>query len=529
LGVGLLAAVCAEAQPLVFNRAVVNAASYMAAGLPNGSIARGSMFTVFGRRLGPAAGVQVSSFPLPTTLAGVSLRLTQGATVSDLLPVFVIEGQINAIMPSNAPLGPGSLRVTVNGLASNPVTVRVAASSFGMFAANSGGFGPGVIQNFVSAESQPINSVQQPALPGQVEVLWGTGLGAGLNADNQAPAVGNLPVDVEVWVGGKQAEVLYSGRTSCCSAIDQVVFRVPLDAPRSCWVPVQVRTAGVVTSNTVTMAIADQEGRCTDAGNPFAAPLTGSGRLGVAALVRQRSPETSGVTTAELVQDFASVHFRQAPASPFVFHPLLSLPPEGSCTVLPAAAQRDSGPFLDGGFPFDMLGGGGNRGFPSTATPGFLLAPLSTLANAFPYLRGFFQPGTYTVSGPGGRDVGRFGTPVASPGTITWLNKTPTVERNRPLEMRWTGAAATDRIFVVGKGVDITTDSSASLVCGAPAGAGSMTIPARILSALPADRISILYGELGVASLSIGAFTATGLDNGFGVSLSVDSSKVQYR
>lgn len=35
-------------QPIVYNRGTVNAASYAPPGLPNGLIARGSVFTVFG-------------------------------------------------------------------------------------------------------------------------------------------------------------------------------------------------------------------------------------------------------------------------------------------------------------------------------------------------------------------------------------------------------------------------------------------------------------------------------------------------
>jgi hypothetical protein len=50
------------AQPLVYGRAVVNAASFMPQGLPGGGIARGSLFSVFGTRFGPGAPAQAIRF-----------------------------------------------------------------------------------------------------------------------------------------------------------------------------------------------------------------------------------------------------------------------------------------------------------------------------------------------------------------------------------------------------------------------------------------------------------------------------------
>jgi hypothetical protein len=60
---GLCAIVlCAGAQPFIYYRGVVNAASFEGAGLPAGSIVRGSIFTVFGSGLGPAQYVQPGSY-----------------------------------------------------------------------------------------------------------------------------------------------------------------------------------------------------------------------------------------------------------------------------------------------------------------------------------------------------------------------------------------------------------------------------------------------------------------------------------
>src|SRR5215470_7709466 len=82
--------------PAIRLHGVVNAASYAATGLPNGSIAQGSLFTIFGANLGPAQPASASSFPLGSTLAGVSISVTQGTTTVAALPLYVRPDQINA-------------------------------------------------------------------------------------------------------------------------------------------------------------------------------------------------------------------------------------------------------------------------------------------------------------------------------------------------------------------------------------------------------------------------------------------------
>ena len=88
---------------------------------------------------------------------------------------FVRSDQINAIMPSNAPLG--NVQVTVStSSGSGSAAATVVASAFGMLGVNGAASGPGVIQNYNSATDQPINSASKPAKPGQIEIIWGTGL-----------------------------------------------------------------------------------------------------------------------------------------------------------------------------------------------------------------------------------------------------------------------------------------------------------------------------------------------------------------
>src|SRR5258706_7956534 len=216
------------AQPLIAPKGIVNAASFMAPSLGGGSIARGSIFTLFGVRMGPDTSPALA-FPLATSLGGVSVKVTpiSGSPV-DAYPIFVGPSQINAIMPSNVALGMASVQVTFNNAKSNMGPVRIVNSSLGIFAVRAG-MGPGIFFNFVSQSQQPLNAPAVTAAPGQVVTLYGTGLGPVNFADNVAPTAGNLSIQTDVFVGGKSASVQYNGRTPCCSAVDQVVFTVPPD------------------------------------------------------------------------------------------------------------------------------------------------------------------------------------------------------------------------------------------------------------------------------------------------------------
>ena len=206
--------------PFIYYRGVVNVASYMPPSLPSGGIAQGAQFSIFGANLGPATSPALT-FPLSTSLAGVTISVTQGTTTVAAIPVFLSPGQINAIMPSNTPLGQVSLRVSYNNFRSNAVPVNVVASAFGIFTSTGTGQGPGSIQNYF-ATAVPLNGLNAPATTGQLEILYGVGLGAALGPDNVAPISGNLPTQTEVFVGGVPATISYSGRASCCSGIDQI-------------------------------------------------------------------------------------------------------------------------------------------------------------------------------------------------------------------------------------------------------------------------------------------------------------------
>ena len=146
---------------------IVNSASFVSRILAAGAIARGSIFTIFGSGIGPAAGVAVTSFPLGTELGGVRIRVFTLDGEVAAIPLFVSAGQINAIMPSDAPLGFVAVEVIFEGQTSNVAPAQIVDTAVGIFTSTGAGGGPASISNFVSQTEQPPNSKARPASPSQ--------------------------------------------------------------------------------------------------------------------------------------------------------------------------------------------------------------------------------------------------------------------------------------------------------------------------------------------------------------------------
>ena len=538
------------AQPLISPRGVVNAASFAPPGLPAGSIARGSIFSIFGQRLGPAASPSLA-FPLSNTLGGVSIQAI-GSTTVNVIPLFVSPTQINAIMPSNAPLGMVSVQVAFNNIKGNMAPVRVVNSSFGAFAVRAG-IGPGIVQNFIANDNQPINSpANVSAKPGQAVTLWGTGLGPVPFADNVAPTAGNVATQTEVFVGGKTATLLYNGRTPCCAGVDQIVFNVPSDAPSGCHVPVTVRTEGATSSNTVTMAISSDGSQCADPTNPLAARIVSGGKFGAVVLMRTNSHQDLGLkTTADITVDSAIVSLRQENAVTFPFNPLFSYPPPGSCTAysvsgnlfgsdaLPLAAT--TGKYLDAGSAmYQLIGPGGSRQVRPATPPLNPILSLWQLGKNIPNVglvnSSFLQPGTHTLIVNGGADIGNFRATIEYPAGLTWTNRdqVANITRAQPLTINWSGGPSNVPVAILGANVDVPTNSTALFFCVAPAGTTSFSVPTYILASVPATRTPAILsqGALYVGAMTLAAptnFTATGLDLGVTAGTTFTSRPVYFK
>jgi uncharacterized protein (TIGR03437 family) len=249
--------------PTISAGGIVNAASNAPLGA-SGGIAQGSFMTIYGVNLGPTTGVSAASLPLSSSLAGVTVAVTAANRGAGLVayPTYVSASQINAILPSNTPVGSENVTVTVNGVTSAPTSIQVVPSSFGIFTAN---FGSGPAAVIDTNTSNPFSSAANPTRPGDFLELFGTGLGPVNAPDNDAPGGVISPpgIVVQVFVGGQALTPLYAGRSPQFPGEDQINFQLPPkgQVAEGCSVSISVVVNGT-SSNTATLPIASAGGAC---------------------------------------------------------------------------------------------------------------------------------------------------------------------------------------------------------------------------------------------------------------------------
>jgi len=550
---GALAAGTLSAQPYINARGVVNTASFAAPDLPGGAIAQGSIFTILGSGLGPAKPVQATSLPLGISLAGVSVRVFQGTKFVSALPVYVSASQIHAVMPSNAPLGRVSVHIATQGVISNSAPFTVVSSSFGIFtwnaldvssptssaifAANSFGSGPAFAHNEDFGTGGAQNSTAQPAVPEQAVTLWGVGLGPNIGSDSILPYPADLPVQVEVFVGGVPASVIASHRTTH-PGVDNITFLVPDGAPLGCYVPVQVRTAGSTVSNTVTIAISADGSACADAFNPIEFYVLNGGAIGEVFAVRTSTRIDIGVDSPlNFSNDNVFALLRLEPGGPWAFNPLISLPPAGSCAVYNTTLNQPANSYVLG---LTEPGGSLNAGSQLSIFAPTGQVPATLMRDDPRFYAAAILSNTpasgYTILAPGGADVGAFAANVTLPPPPQWTNSAQigSIRRSDGVTVTWQTDDTADPIVIAGAGIDVPTNSSALFVCLASPGDGQFTVPDYVLSSLPPTRpqralnVGILY--LGALPLQNAAsFVASGLDAGFVLTVSGSAKSVSYQ
>jgi len=547
-------AAIACAQPTIDTGGITNAASYTAPELPGGALARGGMIVIKGNNLGPSPLQIINAFPLPLALAGTSIKATVGGTTVDLYMIYTSTRQLAAILPSQIPEGTGTLTVTYNGQTSAPTAIRVTRSAFGIFTLNQGGSGPGVFQNANSGTDQPVNTLTVGATPGQLVIIWGTGLGPVTENEATAPRPGDMPsVPVEVYVGGKRADVTYRGRSGCCAGIDQIVFVVP-QGVEGCYVPVIVKIGDVV-SNFVTLTVSSRRGTCTDISGLSADQLetaqrNGNLRAGSVVLSRTVSKfNVPGVGSLEVKADagagaFTRYNFDDLIRAQGVGGGGATSTVLGSCTLFSVRGSSQgvvdvvAPVMLDAGPAINITGPRGAKQL-TKQQGGAYSATFSSGTPNIPGLPGggtggqdYLEPGQYTINngsgGSGENAVGAFSTSIVIPPLLTWTNmdSVETVNRSAGQDIIWTGGDPNGYVSIFGASITGATANSLSSLffCTERASAGRFTIPSYVLSSLPPSSGQV-GGILTVSSVNQPApFTAAGLDYGF-VTASAGASK----
>lgn len=549
IGFSLFAAV-ANAQPTIAS--VVNAATYLPPGLPDSAIGQGSLFIVFGTNMGPATIAHAYSYPLTTSLAGTSVTVTVGGTVSQCLMIYSLAGQLAALLPSSTPTGTGTVTVTYNGQTSGTLPITVVASNFGIFTVGQNGTGPAVI----TTGANLANSLTATAKPGDTLVLWGTGLGPYSGDETEPPVETNMNLGAQVYVGDQPAMISYEGPSSS-PGLDQINFTVPAGLS-GCYVPIAVVVNGIV-SNFASMSISADGSTCSDTLGLSSAAINevannGSLKVGFIELQKIAFSATVPLLGAlNIKQDYGAAYFYDFndPAL-LASRGLSSISFFNSCTVLvctnsdtcvPDNSALDV-PQISAGNQITITGPEGSTVLPLAANRvGEFHGPLgqSTVVGSGP---DFLQPGSYTASnGSGGTVVGPFTADLTIGQPLTWTNQSAvsaqnSIDRTQDLTINYSGGGPNDYVAIFGSSTvnNPTEDETVTFVCTSPASAGTFTVPSYVLSALPASGSITLDGISGTGGFLLfgnyplsNTFTAPGLDLGYFTETVVNGINIPYK
>ncbi len=519
LGVLALAAIpCLAAAPNI--TLIANAASNLGFG-PSGPIAQGAIFIIKGTGLGPDSITFAPAAFQTTTVAGTSVTITAGTFTANAPLYYTSATQVAALLPSNTPTGGATFTVTYNGQTSNPVGHGTAENSLGIFTIDSSGQGPGIVtyadyslvSSYKASNCGGPNTTCGAANPGDTLILWATGLGPVNGDDASGSGLGvNMPnLPLKLWLGGVSAPVVYQGRSGCCVGEDQVVFTVPDGVPTGCAVPLVVQIGNIV-SNTVAMPVATGSRSCNilDPAIAQTDPAQLAGTIAIGAPEIDHFLNDSGSGFKDLVQNVFFSLIVPPSLQPFAATFLASIP-IGTCAAQ-LIGSGDNSAFnnltvLDSGSSITVSGPNGSMTV--NAKPGGT-ATLSAAGS-------FLTPGTYTISGPGGKDVGPFSATVTVPALPALTSpKGPaglTVSRTKGITVTWTPNNSGTHVEVqiwsfVGNNVGI------KIGCTAPVSAGTLTIPPYVTLALPngnGTNFNFQPGDGLGGPASISTFSATGI------------------
>jgi endo-1,4-beta-xylanase len=237
--------------PVLAGANIVNVASYA-----GGSVAPGELVAVFGANLGPAS----LAVAQPEQSSGYPSILSGTQVFFDGSPAPIIYALVNqtCVVAPFSLAGKTTTNITYsyNGVFTNSVTVPVARVAPGLFAANAQGTGQGAILN----QDNTPNSAANPAAPGSVVQLFGTGAGQMDPTVTDGQLVG-LPLPVLsaglpiATVAGLPASVGYAGPAPFeIAGMLQVNLTIPAGTP-SGMQSVLLTWGGAATQSGITVAV----------------------------------------------------------------------------------------------------------------------------------------------------------------------------------------------------------------------------------------------------------------------------------
>lgn len=498
---------------------VVNPAGNIQPGFPNYGLAQGSIFTIYGSNLGPNPYVSATTLPLPTTqgLGGTTITISQNGVSVPVPILFSYATQVNAIIPSTAPLGNDTLTVTYNGN-SGSTTIPVVVSNFGIVQVGA------TTQAVVTFPSYAVVGPTNTASAGDELVLWGTGLGAlpAGQSDASGALGGNLPANIQVFVGGVPATILYQGRTPSAAGLDQINFVVPANTPQGCNVSIIVETTNgtaMTTSNAPTIAVGAKDGAtCVDPTQNVPQSVISninniSSEKVLAVEIQQQTNYSSpnGGSLVPSVTASAATYFfdfSQAQLKAQVSTINTGAPSLNTCLTTTYPTSGNGGPQatgLNAGTSVTLTPPSGPEIIMSATSTGIYQANLTSLTG-----------GTYQFANSGGADVAAlsFSFPVPQ---VTWTNMTSlaagTVTRNNGLTVTWVGGNSSGYVVVRGQGQTSNGLYTFQFGCTVPATAGTFTVPPAILLGMPTGPNAVASIEVDSNAYPASLGTISGFDD----------------
>ena len=496
LAASVLSGLSGFAQPVVSG--AVNSASYLVPPKGNTAIAQGSIFTVFGTGLGPVALNVATSFPLTTTLNGVSISVTSGGQTVGALMVNSVGSQASAILPSTTPVGPATLTATYNGQTSKPININVVKYEPGIYTENAQGSGPSWAQVAASATDIKLSNLATPGQPNSVMIIYGTGFGPISTADNTPPGAVDLTGNetVKLTVGGVDATVLYAGRAPQFPGEDQINFQLPANVPKGCYTPAVVTVNGFP-SNSFTLSTSSEANSCD---HPFGlSPQTeaaldagGTANLGVFAAVRGAVPPIVAEGAGGLFEDATEGQVYATYETLLTNFDVVYFPGAvNQCVVYDSLSKASSGPPI----PDDFTAIGSKElqpaasltlSGPNSASQGIIRAGKGTPGSGYLWVNiiGAATPavlgeGTWTLAGDAGPDMSAFSASTQFPTNLTWTNMgSLTAPPRSGVTLTWTGGGvdAQKNVWIFGNSTvyntaDPTKSRGKSFSCIVPASA----------------------------------------------------------
>ena len=232
---------------------ILHAASY-----GNTDLAPDQMVTVFSPEL-TSETIVAGVLPLPAALGGVSVILTDSAaSIHHTLLFYVSPVQVTFLVPPDAALGPGTVRIVTPGGASVSAAIRVGPVSPGVFTANANGQGVASAQIIRVHSDGSQDPPESTAIYDSINHVWTavpihrSSPGDELFLVLYATGIRHHSMPVTVTVNGQLLASQYAGMQPTDPGLDQVNVLLPPSVQDAGTATVEVTTDGIV-SNTVSL------------------------------------------------------------------------------------------------------------------------------------------------------------------------------------------------------------------------------------------------------------------------------------